>query len=70
VLTQLNDDGQKFVVAYANWSNNKTKVKYNLYEGECLIVVWAVSSFWCYLYGSPFTLVTNHQPLNFLLESS
>ncbi len=32
-FTQLNDDGQKFMVAYVNKSNNKTKVKYNSYEG-------------------------------------
>ncbi len=44
------------------------KTKYNSYEGECLIVVWAISSFQCYFYGSPFILVTNHQPLNFLME--
>jgi len=48
VLIQLDDDGRKFVVAYANRSNNKTKVKYISYEGECFVVVWVVSSFPCY----------------------
>ncbi len=28
MFIQLNDDGQKFVVAYANWSNNKTNTNY------------------------------------------
>jgi hypothetical protein len=45
VLTQLDDNGQKFVVAYANRSNNKIEAKYNSYKGECLVVVWGVSSF-------------------------
>jgi hypothetical protein len=69
MLTQLDDDGQEFVVAYANRSSNKTKTKYSSYEGECLAIVWAISSFQCYLYGNPFTLITNHQLLKFLMES-
>jgi hypothetical protein len=44
-FTQLDDDGQEFVVAYANWSNNKTNAKYNSYEGECLAIIFIVSSF-------------------------
>lgn len=67
-FTQLNDDGQNFMATYVNRSNNKTKVKYSSYEGECFIVVWAISPFWCYLYGSPFSLVMDHQPLKFLME--
>jgi hypothetical protein len=31
VFTQLDDDGQEFVVAYVSWSNNKTKAKYSSY---------------------------------------
>jgi len=50
MFIQLDDDGRKFVVAYASQSNNKTKAKYNSYEGECLVVVWVVSSFQCYLF--------------------
>jgi len=34
MLTQHDDDGQEFVLAYVNQSNNKTKVKYNSYMKE------------------------------------
>jgi hypothetical protein len=67
MLTQFDDDDGQVVVAYANQSNNKMKAKYNSYEGEWLVVVWVVSSLRRYLYGSPFILVTNHQPLKFLV---
>ncbi len=63
MFTQLNDDGWEFVLAYASQSNNKIEAKYNSYEGECLIIVLTVSSFRWYLYGGPFILVVNHQPL-------
>jgi hypothetical protein len=43
MFNQLGNDGQNFVVAYASQSNDKTNAKYNLYEGDCLIVVWAIS---------------------------
>jgi len=69
VLTQFDDDGREFVVSYTGRSNNKMKAKYSSYEGECLAVVWVVSSFGYYFYGSPFTLITNNQPLKFLMES-
>jgi hypothetical protein len=45
MLTQLDDDGWEFMVAYVGQFNNKTKAKYSLYEGECFIVVWEVFSF-------------------------
>jgi hypothetical protein len=60
VLTQLDDDGWKFVGAYATQSNNKTKANYNSYEVKYLVIVWVVSSFWCYFHGSPFTLIIDH----------
>jgi hypothetical protein len=45
MLTQFDDDGWEFVVAYANRSNNKMTAKYISYEKECLVIVWVVSSF-------------------------
>ena len=69
VLTQRDDEGHEYVVAYASRSNNEAESRYSSYEGECLAVVWAVSHFRCYLFGTKFTLITDHQPLRWLMES-
>jgi len=58
-----------FVVAYASRSNNATESHYSSYEGECLAMVWVVAHFRCYLFGTQFTLVTDHQPFKWLMES-
>jgi len=50
MFTQFDDDGQEFVVAYVSRSNNKIEAKYSSYEGECLVVVWVISTFRSYLY--------------------
>ena len=68
VLTQY-DYGREFVVAYVSRSNNIAKSKYGSYEGECLVAVWAVAHFLCFLFGNPFTLVTDRQPLKWLMDS-
>ncbi len=68
MLTQCDDEGKEFVVAYASHSNNVAESHYSLYEGECLIAVWAIAHFRCYLFGTQFTLVTDHQPLKWLME--
>jgi hypothetical protein len=69
VLTQMDDDGKEFVIAYASWSNNNAEAQYSSYEGECLAAIWAIAHFRCYLYGNEFLLVTGHQPLKWLMES-
>ncbi len=69
MLTQCDDERKEFVVAYANRSNNATESRYSSYEGECLATVWAVTHFRCYLFSTQFTLVTDHQPLKWLMES-
>jgi hypothetical protein len=69
LLTQC-DEGKEFVVAYANRSNNATESRYSLYKEECLAPMWAVAHFRCYLFGTQFTLVTDHQPLKWLMESN
>ncbi|PNH06418.1 Retrovirus-related Pol polyprotein from transposon [Tetrabaena socialis] len=37
------------------------------YKGELLAVVWAVQTLRPYLHGWPFTLVTDHSPLEWLM---
>jgi hypothetical protein len=56
MFTQSDDDGQKFVVAYANQSTNKMKAKYNFYERGCLILGHFTIPM--LFYGNPFILVT------------
>jgi hypothetical protein len=38
MFNQLDDDGQKFVVAYASRYNNKIEAKNNSYEGNALLL--------------------------------
>jgi len=42
MLTQLDNDGWEFVVAYASQSNYNTEAKYSSYEKACLVVDWVV----------------------------
>ncbi len=57
-------------MAYAFRSNTVTESHYSSYEGKCLAIVWAVAHFRCYLFGTQFTLVTDHQTLKWLMESN
>jgi hypothetical protein len=69
VLTQMDDDGKEFVIAYASRSNNNVEAQYSSYEREYLAAIWAIAHFKCYLYGYEFLLVTDHQLLKWLMES-
>jgi hypothetical protein len=60
ILGQLNEEGKEYVIAYTSRSNNKAKSNYSSYEGECLIVVWAIIHFRPYFYGTNFTLYIDH----------
>ncbi len=39
-------------MAYASHSNNATGSRYSSYKGECLVGVWAIAHFKCYLFGT------------------
>ena len=69
VLSQQPKQSGDYVVAYASRSNNRAESNYSSYEGECLAAVWAITHFRHYLYGRHFTLVTDHQPLHWLMTS-
>jgi len=59
ILGQLYEKGKEYVIAYASRSN-KAKNNYSSYEGECLAIVWAIIHFRPYIYGTKFTLYTDH----------
>jgi hypothetical protein len=47
-------------MAYASRLNNAVKSHYSSYKGEFLVAVWVVAHLRCYLFGTQFTLVTDH----------
>jgi hypothetical protein len=69
VLVQRDDQGREYVIAYASRSNNRTERNYSSYAGECLAAVWGVSHFRVYLYGRRFVLLTDHEPLKWLMTN-
>jgi len=69
ILGQLDEKNKEYVITYASQSNNKAKSNYSSYEGDCLVVVWAIIHFRPYLYGTKFTLYTNHQPIKWLMTN-
>ena len=69
VLAQLDDEGRECMVACISRSLNRHERNYSSYEGEMLAAVWGVKSFRQYLHGVHFTLVTDHQPLKWLMRT-
>ncbi|PNH10576.1 Retrovirus-related Pol polyprotein from transposon [Tetrabaena socialis] len=70
VLGQLDDDGNEYMCACISRSLNKHESNYCSYKGEMLAAVWAIKAFRHHLIGGPpFKLVTDHQPLLYLMSS-
>lgn len=68
VLLQDTDQGL-LPIAYASRALRGPETRYSTCELECLAIVWATKKFEKYLYGTPFTLQTDHQPLTFLFSA-
>lgn len=66
VLSQVGDDGMEHPVAYLSRKLLPREVSYATIEKECLALVWALKKLQPYLYGRPFTLMTDHNPLVWL----
>jgi hypothetical protein len=69
IFDQLNEEGKEYVIAYASRGNNKAKSNYSSYKGECLAIVCAIIHFKPYIYGTKFTLYTDHQPIKWLMTN-
>ena len=68
-LEQKTPDGWA-TIAYASRFLNSCEQKYSIIELELLAAVWAIEHFKYYLYGSRFTLITDHQALVSALQSN
>jgi hypothetical protein len=69
VLGQLDDDGNEYMCACISRSLNKHERNYPSYKGELLALAWAVKMFRHHLHGTHFHLVTDHQPLTWLMKA-
>ena len=65
------DNCKKSPVAYASWKLKQSERAYAVIEKECLALVWAVQKFhkYMYLYGTTFSIETDHYPLRYLNEA-
>ena len=63
VLSQIGEDEEEHPVAYTSRKLKPNESRYSTIETKCLAAMWALKHFEHYLYGQPFTLVTDHRPL-------
>jgi hypothetical protein len=70
IFTQLDEENQESMVVNASQPNNQVEATCSSFEGECLAIVWAMATFQSYLFSNPFTLVIDHQPLKWFMESN
>ena len=69
VLGQLDEDGNEYMCACISRSLNKHEANISSYKGEMLAAVWAAKMFRHHLIGGkPFRLITDHQPLLYLMS--
>jgi transposase InsO family protein len=54
------------VIAYASRVMSSCETRYPIMEKEALALVFGVKTFKPYLYGKPFTLISDHDPLTYL----
>ena len=70
ILSQVGKDGEEHPVCFASRSCNPAEQNYSSFEGECLAVVRATSLFRPYLFGNSFHLVTDHEPLKWIMTTT
>nr|VZI35628.1 unnamed protein product [Spirometra erinaceieuropaei] len=70
VLLQKDADGRVQPIMHAARSLTKAERNYSQTEKEALAIIFAVQRFHLFIYGRPFTLHTDHQPLKFLLGTN
>jgi hypothetical protein len=51
------------VIAFASRALNPVEQRYSQTEREALAILWAYEHFHLYVYGSHFTVITDHKPL-------
>ncbi|XP_075726234.1 uncharacterized protein LOC142767871 [Rhipicephalus microplus] len=68
VLLQSHE-GTLHPIAYASRKLLPRESSYSTIERECLALVWGIQKFNTYLYGVPFLVQTDHQPLQYIKQA-
>ena len=66
VITQVDNNGNEYVVAYASRTLSKAERNYATTVLEGQAIMWATKYFRHYIYGNHFTVLTDHKPLTTL----
>ena len=69
VLAHQLPDGSEKPIGYASRTLNAAETNYSQLEKEGLSLVFGIKRFYSFLFGHPFTLITDHKPLLGLLAS-
>jgi len=69
VLLQEDATGEQRPVAFASRKLQPRESNYSTIERECLAIVWGITKFQEYVYGTEFFLETDHEPLQYLRQA-
>ncbi|XP_041471780.1 uncharacterized protein K02A2.6-like [Lytechinus variegatus] len=70
LLAQTTKDGKTSVIAFTSRSLTPVEQRYSQTEREALSITWAILHFHLYVYGSNFTVITDHRPLVSLFNNA
>ena len=68
VLSHTMSEGVERPIAYVSRTLTEAEKKYSQLDKEGLAIVFGVKKFHYYLYGRPFTIESDHQPLSYLFS--
>lgn len=69
-LSQRAEDGTETPIAFASHKFSPTQIRWSTIEREAFAVIWGLKKFDFWLFGAPVTVVSDHNPLAFLTQSS
>lgn len=70
VLFQMDEEGHEHPIAYMSAKLNKAQRNYSVTELECYAAVLSVKKFRPYIEGLPFTIITDHASLKWLMSQT
>ena len=70
VLSHVMEDGSEMPITYASRTLNVVEKRYSQLDKEAAAIMFGVKRFHQYLYGRKFSIVSDHKPLQYLLNEN